>query len=68
MKTISKEKYLELLDTQRLHLEKKVDIAKDDLFTLETAIEDLDATDFDEVEVTEKDGAFTFTIVEKNND
>ncbi|MEZ8932440.1 MULTISPECIES: hypothetical protein [unclassified Vibrio] len=68
MKTISKEKYLELLDTQRLHLEKKVDIAKDDLFTLETAIEDLDATDFDEVEVTEKDGAFTFNIVEKNND
>ncbi|MEZ8054349.1 hypothetical protein [Vibrio atlanticus] len=68
MKTISKEKYLELLDTQRLHLEKKVGIAKDDLFTLETAIEDLDATDFDEVEVTEKDGAFTFNIVEKNND
>ncbi|PMM11650.1 hypothetical protein BCT62_09780 [Vibrio splendidus] len=68
MKTISKEKYLELLDTQRLHLEKKVDIAKDDLFTLETAIEDLGATDFDEVEVTEKDGAFTFNIVEKNND
>ncbi|PMM64192.1 hypothetical protein [Vibrio sp. 10N.261.46.F12] len=68
MNTISKEKYLELLDTQRLHLEKKVDIAKDDLFTLETAIEDLDATDFDEVEVTEKDGAFTFNIVEKNND
>ncbi|PMM32587.1 hypothetical protein [Vibrio lentus] len=68
MKTISKEKYLELLDTQRLHFEKKVDIAKDDLFTLETAIEDLDATDFDEVEVTEKDGAFTFNIVEKNND
>ncbi|MEZ8190655.1 hypothetical protein [Vibrio sp. 1F279] len=68
MKTISKEKYLELLDTQRLHLEKKVDIAKDDLFTLETAIEVLDATDFDEVEVTEKDGAFTFNIVEKNND
>lgn len=68
MKTISKEKYLELLDTQRLHLEKKVDIAKDDLFTIETAIEDLDATDFDEVEVTEKDGAFTFNIVEKNND
>ncbi|MFA0026190.1 hypothetical protein AB4369_25145 [Vibrio sp. 10N.261.49.A5] len=68
MKTISKEKYLELLDTQRLHLEKKVDIAKDDLFTLETAIEDLDARDFDEVEVTEKDGTFTFNIVEKNND
>ncbi|MEZ8630305.1 hypothetical protein AB6D56_07160 [Vibrio lentus] len=68
MKTISKEKYLELLDTQRLHLEKKVNIAKDDLFTLEIAIEALDATDFDEVEVTEKDGAFTFNIVEKNND
>ena len=68
MKTISKEKYLELLDTQRLHLEKKVDIAKDDLFTLEIAIEALDAKDFDEVEVTEKDGAFTFNIVEKNND
>lgn len=68
METISKEKYLELLNTQRLHLEKKVAIAKDDLFTIETAIEDLDATDFDEVEVTEKDGAFTFNIVEKNND
>ena len=68
MKTISKEKYLELLDTQRLHLEKKVDIAKADLFTIETAIEGLDATNFDEVEVTEKDGTFTFNIVEKNND
>ncbi|MFA0199067.1 hypothetical protein AB4453_11060 [Vibrio atlanticus] len=68
MKTISKEKYLELLEEQRQHLEKKVEAVKDDLFTLETAIEDLDATDFDEVEVTEKDGAFTFNIVEKNND
>lgn len=68
MKTISKEKYMELLEGQRQHLETKVDVVKDDLFTLETAIEDLDARDFDEVEVTEKDGAFTFNIVEKNND
>lgn len=68
MKTISKETYMELLEGQRQHLETKVDVVKDDLFTLETAIEDLDARDFDEVEVTEKDGAFTFNIVEKNND
>ncbi|NOH26478.1 hypothetical protein [Vibrio europaeus] len=68
MNTISKEKYIELLEEQRQHLEKKVEAVKDDLFTLETAIEDLDVRDFDEVEVTEKDGTFTFNIVEKNND
>ncbi|PMM05698.1 hypothetical protein L3V77_17320 [Vibrio sp. DW001] len=68
MNTISKEKYIELLEEQRQHLEKKVEAVKDDLFTLETAIEDLDARDFNEVEVTEKDGTFTFNIVEKNND
>ncbi|MCW8334234.1 hypothetical protein [Vibrio paucivorans] len=68
MNTISKEKYIELLEEQRQHLEKKVEAVKDDLFSLETAIEDLDARDFDEVKVTEKDGTFTFNIVEKNND
>ncbi|TKF30756.1 hypothetical protein FCV50_13190 [Vibrio kanaloae] len=68
MNTISKEKYIELLEEQRQHLEKKLLSVNDDLSTLETAIEHLDAQDFDEVEVTEKDGAFTFNIVEKNND
>ncbi|WP_150138263.1 hypothetical protein [Candidatus Enterovibrio escicola] len=67
MKTI-REKYIKLLEAQRQHLEKKVKVVKDDLFTIETAIEDLDILGFTEVEVTEKDSAFTFNIVEKNND
>ncbi|PCS21815.1 hypothetical protein [Candidatus Enterovibrio escicola] len=67
MKTI-REKYIKLLEAQRQHLEKKVEVVKDDLFTIETAIEDLDILGFTEVEVTEKDSAFTFNIVEKNND
>lgn len=68
MKTISRETYIKILEEQRQHLEKKLLSVNDDLSTLETAIEHLDAQDFDKVEVTEKDGVFTFDIVEKNND
>ncbi|EMK5463027.1 hypothetical protein V9G51_002000 [Vibrio cholerae] len=65
MKTISKETYIEVLESQREHLEKSVAAAKEDLFAIECAIEDLDAKDFDEVEVTETDGVYKFQIVEK---
>ncbi len=65
MKTISKETYIEVLESQREHLEKKVAAAKEDLFTIECVIEDLDAKDFDEVEVIENDGVYQFNIVEK---
>ncbi|NOI14801.1 hypothetical protein [Vibrio hepatarius] len=67
-KIISKEQYLDILEQQRVHLEKKVKAAKSDLFDLECAIEHQIDKDFDEVEVTEKLGAYTFTIVEKSND
>ncbi|HHC6515916.1 TPA: hypothetical protein ACN35K_003090 [Vibrio parahaemolyticus] len=66
--TISKEQYLDVLEQQRVHLEKKVKAAQSDLFDLECAIDHQIDQDFDEVEVTEENGQYTFTIVEKSND
>jgi hypothetical protein len=68
MKTIDKKHYMELLDSQRQRFANKAKNAKDDLLVLELAIKDLESKDFDKVEVIEKDGTFTFNIVEKNND
>lgn len=65
---ISKSKYMEILEKHRAYLEQKVDNAKMDLFTLESAIEDLEQQDFDEVEVIQAGEGFTFQIKEQSND
>ncbi|TQP97159.1 hypothetical protein FLL77_11335 [Vibrio cholerae] len=67
-KTISKVQYMDILEQQRAYLEKKADNAKMDLFTLESAIEELEQQDFSEVEVIQKGDAFTFKIKESSND
>ena len=68
MKTITRVEYMDILEKQCTHLEHKVAIAKEDLFTLECAIEDLGSQDFDNVEVIQEDSKFTFKIVEQKND
>lgn len=65
---ISKSKYMEILEKQRAYLEQKVDNAKMDLFTLESAIEDIEQQDFNEVEVIQAGEGFTFQIKEQSND
>ncbi|HHR0732716.1 hypothetical protein AWI44_08720 [Vibrio cholerae] len=67
-KTISKVQYMHILEQQRAYLEKKADNAKMDLFTLESAIEELEQQDFSEVEVIQEGDAFTFKIKESSND
>ncbi|MDV2301056.1 hypothetical protein [Vibrio cholerae] len=67
-KTISKVQYMDILEQQRAYLEKKADNAKMDLFTLESAIEELEQQDFSEVEVIQDGDAFTFKIKESSND
>ncbi|ELJ8739039.1 hypothetical protein RUK91_003136 [Vibrio cholerae] len=67
-KTISKVQYMDILEQQRAYLEKKADNAKMDLFTLESAIEELEQQDFSEVEVIQEGDAFTFKIKESSND
>ncbi|HBK7265740.1 TPA: hypothetical protein LNF52_000913 [Vibrio cholerae] len=67
-KTISKVQYMDILEQQRAYLEKKADNAKMDLFTLESAIEELEQQDFSEVEVIQEGEAFTFKIKESSND
>jgi hypothetical protein len=59
---------MEILEKHRAYLEQKVDNAKMDLFTLESAIEDLEQQDFDEVEVIQAGEGFTFQIKEQSND
>lgn len=66
--TISKEQYMDILEKQRIYLEKKVDNAKMDLFTLESAIEDLDQQNFNEVEVINAGEGFTFKVKELSDD
>ncbi|EJF7232733.1 hypothetical protein NMT28_001549 [Vibrio cholerae] len=66
--TISKVQYMDILEQQRAYLEKKADNAKMDLFTLESAIEELEQRDFSEVEVIQEGEAFTFKIKESSND
>ncbi|ENM3954350.1 hypothetical protein ACT7T5_003514 [Vibrio cholerae] len=66
--TISKVQYMDILEQQRAYLEKKADNAKMDLFTLESAIEELEQQDFSEVEVIQEGEAFTFKIKESSND
>ncbi|EGR1039123.1 hypothetical protein EFU28_04945 [Vibrio cholerae] len=67
-KTISKVQYMDILEQQRAYLEKKADNAKMDLFTLESAIEELEQQDFSEVEVIQEGEVFTFKIKESSND
>ncbi|ENP8182095.1 hypothetical protein ACEH47_002587 [Vibrio cholerae] len=66
--TISKVQYMDILEQQRAYLEKKADNAKMDLFTLESAIEELEQRDFSEVEVIQEGETFTFKIKESSND
>lgn len=66
--TLTKEQYMETLGKQRIHLADRVRMAEVDLGTLDAAIVDLEHQDFDEVEVVEENGAYTFSIVEKNNE
>lgn len=67
-KTISKVQYMDILEQQRAYLEKKADNAKMDLFTLESAIEELEQQDFSEVEIIQEGDAFAFKIKESSND
>ncbi|ENL7978743.1 hypothetical protein [Vibrio cholerae] len=66
--TISKIQYMDILEQQRAYLEKKADNAKMDLFTLESAIEELEQRDFSEVEVIQEGETFTFKIKDSSND
>lgn len=62
---ISKKVYMSMLAQQKETFEQKVQTAQDDLETLEDAILDLEDTDFNEVEVTEENGAYTFSIIKE---
>ncbi len=64
---IKKEVYISLLEQQKEACEKKVKAAQDDLDSLERAIEDLTNYEFNEVEVTEINGAYTFAIIDLNS-
>ncbi|MGR6858914.1 hypothetical protein ACU5EH_06925 [Aliivibrio salmonicida] len=63
---IKKEVYTSLLEQQKETYENKVKAAQDDLDALNHAIEDLANHEFNEVEVTEINGAYTFAIIDLN--
>lgn len=65
MKTISKEKYLQVLLGQLQHLRGIETTNPEDLEALVHAIEHANQLDFDEVEVIQSGPSFTFKIVEK---
>lgn len=61
---ISKEKYMEILEQQKESCEEKVESAQASLDAIEDAIWDLKDVEFNEVNVTEEDGRYTFSIIE----
>ncbi|WP_431786849.1 hypothetical protein [Vibrio harveyi] len=63
MKTISKEKYQEILLTQLDYLSKKDNPNPNDLRAVIAAYEDSKLSNYEEVQVVENNGAFSFKPV-----
>ncbi len=66
--TLTKAQLMETLAKQRAHLADRVRAAEVNLVTMDAAIADMEAMEFEQATVSEENGAFTFTPVVENND